>query len=281
MGGNKTAGFTKVSRHFDVFIIMAFVWDIRNKLVIHSSSVMQGAQKQKFIRNRDIKLKESELRKEDNTQRVMCEGICPKCREKVQWRFRYDKYKPLKNAATCQDCHQKTVTKAYRTLCDTCSSRRKCCSSCCGDLFAAVIANQPAKAVELNDITLVADGNQGLDGTDKLSDTESEASEDESELMNGAETSSEQQPSIPVTAAVTSAAVDIPCAAVETTPSGEVSGTATSADDWDVRKFQNMAANKYSKNRVVGSEEDRTFAFGLSGQLDRAVDVIDAPPTAP
>jgi hypothetical protein len=83
-----------------------------------------------FIRNRDIKLKESEQRREDYTAKVMIEGICKKCREKVQWRFKFDKYKPLKAVGNCQGCKQKAVTKAYRTWCDKCAEKKNCCSSC-------------------------------------------------------------------------------------------------------------------------------------------------------
>jgi ferredoxin len=89
------------------------------------------SQQNKFIRHRDVKMKDSELRKEQKTQKLMCEGICRRCREKVQWRFKYDKYKPLKAVATCQQCKQKKVTKAYRTLCDGCASTKDVCPSCC------------------------------------------------------------------------------------------------------------------------------------------------------
>ena len=72
-----------------------------------SEGFTKAAQKQKFIRNRDIKLTNGELKKEASIQRLMCEGVCDRCREKVQWRFRYDKYKPLKTPGTCADCKQK------------------------------------------------------------------------------------------------------------------------------------------------------------------------------
>eukprot|EP01038_Epipyxis_sp_PR26KG_P013322 gene13322-17853_t len=94
----------------------------------------KAAQKQKFIRNRDLKLKESELQKEEHVKRIMCEGICKRCREKVQWRFKYDKYKSLRTPGTCSACKQRKITKAYRTFCDDCASNRKVCSSCCVDL---------------------------------------------------------------------------------------------------------------------------------------------------
>ena len=37
----------------------------------------------------------------NNTDNDYNKGDCQKCREKVQWRFKYDKYKPLKHPATC------------------------------------------------------------------------------------------------------------------------------------------------------------------------------------
>jgi hypothetical protein len=72
----------------------------------------------------------------------MCEGVCKRCRDKVQWKFRYDKYKPLKAPATCQDCKKKCVYKAYRTLCDQCAALRKVCSSCCSSLLEEIEENE-------------------------------------------------------------------------------------------------------------------------------------------
>src|SRR5690349_14407640 len=94
-----------------------------------SEGFTKSAQNAKFIRHRDIKLKDGEQRKEDHIARVMCEGVCRRCREKSQWRFKYDKYKPLKKPGNCSICKQKTVTKAYRTMCDACGVKTKKCSS--------------------------------------------------------------------------------------------------------------------------------------------------------
>ena len=38
----------------------------------------KASQQTKFVRNRDIILKEKEVKKEMNIQRVMCEGVCPR-----------------------------------------------------------------------------------------------------------------------------------------------------------------------------------------------------------
>jgi hypothetical protein len=55
--------------------------------------------------------------------------------------------------------------------------------------------------------------------------------------------------------------------AAETQSAGSATGPTVyaAADDWDSRKFHVMASHKYSKNRVVGSEDDKLFSFGLSG----------------
>ena len=79
-------------------------------------------------------MKDKELRREAVIQRTMCEGICDRCREKLQWRFKYDKYKPLTKPGNCQKCRNKTVTKAYRIYCDNCASADGICASCTGNL---------------------------------------------------------------------------------------------------------------------------------------------------
>ena len=95
-----------------------------------SQGFTKAAQSAKFIRHRDIKMKESELKREEHVKHAMSEGICDRCRDKVQWRFKYDKYKSLTKPGTCQGCKNKTVTKAYRSLCDLCATKRKVCPSC-------------------------------------------------------------------------------------------------------------------------------------------------------
>jgi len=87
-------------------------------------------QRTAFIRNRDLTLGVKELAKEDKMHHAMQEGVCPRCREKVQWRFQFNKYKPLTRPGNCQNCKQKTVTKAYRTFCDPCANKKKCCPAC-------------------------------------------------------------------------------------------------------------------------------------------------------
>ena len=51
--------------------------------------------------------------------------------KQVEWRKQYRKYKPLRQPATCNDCHQKTVTAAYHKICPPCARERRVCAFCC------------------------------------------------------------------------------------------------------------------------------------------------------
>jgi hypothetical protein len=156
----------------------------------HTDGFTKSAQKLKFIRHRDIKMKESELKKEAHIRRVMCEGVCTRCREKVLWRFKYDKYKPLKTPGKCQTCKNKTVTKAYRTLCDTCAAASKSCASCCRNILEANASDM----LDSSKNTLV-DGNQSLTGEmdiDRIKVKDSKALDGE-ESMNESEEDDEDE----------------------------------------------------------------------------------------
>jgi hypothetical protein len=57
-------------------------------------------------------------------------GLCRRCFEKIEWRKKYRKYKPLSAPAICNECHQRTVKRAYHTLCDSCAGGRGVCAKC-------------------------------------------------------------------------------------------------------------------------------------------------------
>ena len=58
-------------------------------------------------------------------------GLCKRCNEKVEWKKKYRKYKPLKKPSKCNGCGQLEVRKAYHTLCEGCATERECCAWCC------------------------------------------------------------------------------------------------------------------------------------------------------
>lgn len=57
-------------------------------------------------------------------------GVCGRCRDVIEWKKSYGKYKPLKQPAKCTGCGQKSVEHAYHTLCQVCSAARKVCAKC-------------------------------------------------------------------------------------------------------------------------------------------------------
>lgn len=57
--------------------------------------------------------------------------VCLRCKEIIEWKIKYKKYKPLKQPKTCVKCSQKTVKKAYHVMCTECGSKLGVCTKCC------------------------------------------------------------------------------------------------------------------------------------------------------
>lgn len=47
--------------------------------------------------------------------------VCQRCREKIEWKKKYRKYKPLTAPAKCEKCGNRNVKAAYHHLCDDCA----------------------------------------------------------------------------------------------------------------------------------------------------------------
>eukprot|EP01039_Chlorochromonas_danica_P006786 gene6786-7497_t len=201
----------------------------------------KSAQKQKFVRHRDLKMKDSELRRESKIQQLMCEGICGRCRDKVQWRFKFDKYKPLKNPATCQDCRQKTIVKAYRTLCDSCASAKNVCPSCCTDLALADTIAKEADVEEEEKVTVdIGDEEMVLE---KGASPEAEESK-EAKPVNAEEGISSSD----------LAYEEMPTMVEDDILEDDIPSSALTGLAWNEQKFRNISASKYSKHRATGQE---------------------------
>mmetsp|Transcript_8869 Transcript_8869/g.12631 ORF Transcript_8869/g.12631 Transcript_8869/m.12631 type:complete len:285 (-) Transcript_8869:132-986(-) len=52
-------------------------------------------------------------------------GVCRRCHEKIEWRKKYRKYKPLTQPSKCNLCSLRNVTSAYHTICFSCSWSEK------------------------------------------------------------------------------------------------------------------------------------------------------------
>ncbi|XP_072951600.1 uncharacterized protein [Typha angustifolia] len=58
-------------------------------------------------------------------------GVCPRCRDQIDWKRKYGKYKPLAEPAKCQKCGKRAVRQAYHNICSGCSKDLDLCAKCC------------------------------------------------------------------------------------------------------------------------------------------------------
>ncbi|KAL3808755.1 hypothetical protein ACHAXA_010948 [Cyclostephanos tholiformis] len=62
--------------------------------------------------------------KSKKTERILSSpnvGVCDRCRDKIEWRKKYRKYKPLTQPAKCNLCSMRNVLAAYHTICGNCA----------------------------------------------------------------------------------------------------------------------------------------------------------------
>jgi len=58
-------------------------------------------------------------------------GVCQRCRDQIDWKRRYGKYKPIVEPAKCQKCGKRAVRQAYHNVCRDCSKDLGICAKCC------------------------------------------------------------------------------------------------------------------------------------------------------
>ncbi|WVZ68742.1 hypothetical protein U9M48_017643 [Paspalum notatum var. saurae] len=58
-------------------------------------------------------------------------GVCQRCRDQIDWKRRYGKYKPIVEPAKCQKCSKRAVRQAYHNVCRDCSKNLGICAKCC------------------------------------------------------------------------------------------------------------------------------------------------------
>ncbi|XP_023024629.2 uncharacterized protein C9orf85 homolog [Leptinotarsa decemlineata] len=64
---------------------------------------------------------------------IQVSDVCMRCKEIIEWKIKYKKYKPLTQPKTCVKCGQKAVKKAYHVMCSECGKNLRCCTKCCQD----------------------------------------------------------------------------------------------------------------------------------------------------
>ncbi|XP_026379303.1 uncharacterized protein C9orf85 homolog [Papaver somniferum] len=57
-------------------------------------------------------------------------GVCSRCRDQIQWKRKYGKYKPLVEPSKCQRCSKRNVRQAYHNLCTGCAKEHNVCAKC-------------------------------------------------------------------------------------------------------------------------------------------------------
>lgn len=56
--------------------------------------------------------------------------VCQRCKDILEWKIKYKKYKLLKNPSTCIKCNNKNVNSSYRKICTTCANSLSVCPKC-------------------------------------------------------------------------------------------------------------------------------------------------------
>ncbi|XP_030214482.1 uncharacterized protein C9orf85 homolog [Gadus morhua] len=84
-------------------------------------------------------------------------GLCQRCKDVLEWKVKYNKYKSLTQAKKCVKCFQKNVKDAYHIMCKPCSIQLELCAKC-GNKEEIVIPINPEVEEE---------GEQGEEGDKK------------------------------------------------------------------------------------------------------------------
>ncbi|XP_028136637.1 uncharacterized protein C9orf85 homolog isoform X1 [Diabrotica virgifera virgifera] len=62
---------------------------------------------------------------------IQVSDVCARCKDIIEWKIKYKKYKPLTQPKTCNKCGLKTVKKAYHVMCSDCGKKLGVCTKCC------------------------------------------------------------------------------------------------------------------------------------------------------
>ncbi|XP_053181424.1 uncharacterized protein C9orf85 homolog [Scomber japonicus] len=58
------------------------------------------------------------------------DGLCQRCKDVLEWKVKYNKYKTLTQPKKCVKCFQKSVKDAYHIICKPCSIQLDICCKC-------------------------------------------------------------------------------------------------------------------------------------------------------
>lgn len=69
-------------------------------------------------------------------------NVCAKCKNILEWKIKFKKYKFMKAPKKCTKCEQKTVKSTYHIMCIPCAEKEKVCPKC-GKLEEIVSKTEP------------------------------------------------------------------------------------------------------------------------------------------
>ncbi|KAK2845815.1 hypothetical protein Q7C36_010669 [Tachysurus vachellii] len=58
------------------------------------------------------------------------DGVCQRCKDVLEWKVKYNKYKSLTQPRKCVKCLQKSVKDAYYIMCRPCALQLQLCAKC-------------------------------------------------------------------------------------------------------------------------------------------------------
>ncbi|XP_009562400.2 uncharacterized protein C9orf85 homolog isoform X1 [Cuculus canorus] len=77
---------------------------------------------------RNDKYDRSARRKKINAK--LHDGVCQHCKDILEWRVKFSKYKLLSKPKKCVKCLQKTVKDPYHIICRPCAGKLEVCAKC-------------------------------------------------------------------------------------------------------------------------------------------------------
>eukprot|EP00271_Cylindrocystis_brebissonii_P008193 TRINITY_DN221_c0_g1_i1.p1 TRINITY_DN221_c0_g1~~TRINITY_DN221_c0_g1_i1.p1 ORF type:complete len:231 (-),score=49.09 TRINITY_DN221_c0_g1_i1:323-1015(-) len=86
------------------------------------------------------------------------DGVCIRCKEQIEWRRKYGKYKPINEPAKCIRCSKRAVRQAYLTLCPACAKEGNVCAKCCKPAEALVTNNAAQEAEDRQRLAQALEG---------------------------------------------------------------------------------------------------------------------------
>lgn len=57
-------------------------------------------------------------------------AVCKRCKEKIEWRKKFKKYKILSAPACCEKCKKKSIRHSYHRMCLDCAGAAQVCAMC-------------------------------------------------------------------------------------------------------------------------------------------------------